>query len=194
MGAGGPAHPLTRMRIIASTAIALHDFPKPTIAKVPGPAMGGGWNLALCCDFVICSTNATFAQIFPRRGLSVDVGGSWLLPRLIGMQKAKLLTMTGDVLTATQAEKMGLVTQVVEPGELDSVVAGFAARLASGPPIALSLTKALLHGRPGQTSRAASRLKRGPGRELAGEDTDRPDIWPSRPRRRRSFTGLWRSE
>lgn len=145
LGAGGPAHPLDRMRIISAAAVALHDFPKPTIAKVPGPAIGGGWNLALCCDLVICSSNATFAQVFPRRGLSIDVGGSWLLPRLIGMQKAKLLTMTGDLLDAAEVERLGLVTQVVEPEDLDPVVESLAARLAAGPPAALSLTKSLLH-------------------------------------------------
>lgn len=145
LGVGGPSHPLHRMRVIAAAALALHGFPKPTIAKVPGPAIGGGWNLALCCDLVVASSNATFTQIFTRRGLSVDLGGSWLLPRLVGMQKAKLLTMTGDVLGAAEVERLGLLTQVVEPDELDSAVASLAGRLAAGPPTALSLTKSLLH-------------------------------------------------
>lgn len=145
LGSEGPTHPVDRMRIISAAAVALHEFPKPTIAKVPGPAIGGGWNLALCCDFVICSSNATFAQVFPKRGLSVDVGGSWLLPRLIGMQKAKLLMMTGDLLNAAQVEQLGLATQVVEPEDLDSAVELLAGRLAAGPPSALSMTKSLLH-------------------------------------------------
>ena len=145
LGADGPSHPLDRMRVISAAAIALHDFPKPTIAKVPGPAIGGGWNLALCCDLVVCSSNATFSQVFPRRGLSVDLGGSWLLPRLIGMQKAKLLTMTGDKLDAAEVEQLGLVTRVVEPEVLDIEVDALAQRLAAGPPVAMSLTKSLMH-------------------------------------------------
>lgn len=193
LGAGGPAHPLDRMRIIAATAVALHDFPKPTIAKVPGPAIGGGWNLALCCDFVVCSTNATFAQIFPRRGLSVDVGGSWLLPRLIGMQKAKLLMMTGDVLDAAEVEQMGLATRVVDPDELDLAVDSLAERLAAGPPVALSLMKSLLHG--ATNADFASSLEAeamAQAVNFAGDDVE-IGLQAFKARTEPSFTGRWRS-
>ncbi|WP_280276660.1 enoyl-CoA hydratase/isomerase family protein [Nocardia wallacei] len=194
LGADGPAHPLDRMRIISATAVALHDFPKPTIAKVPGPAIGGGWNLALCCDFVICSSNATFAQVFPRRGLSVDVGGSWLLPRLIGMQKAKLLMMTGDLLDAAEVERLGLATRVVEPEELDAVVESLAARLAAGPPVALSLTKSLLHQAAGAdfaTSLEAEAIAQAVN--FAGEDIE-IGMKAFKARTAPSFTGRWYSE
>ncbi|WP_327097609.1 enoyl-CoA hydratase-related protein [Nocardia vinacea] len=194
LGADGPAHPLDRMRIISATAVALHDFPKPTIAKVSGPAIGGGWNLALCCDFVICSSNATFAQVFPRRGLSVDVGGSWLLPRLIGMQKAKLLMMTGDLLGAAEVERLGLATQVVEPEELDSVVESLAARLAAGPPVALSLTKSLLHQAAGAdfaSSLEAEAIAQAVN--FAGEDIE-IGMKAFKARTAPSFTGRWYSE
>ena len=192
LGAGGPAHPLERMRIISAAAVTLHDFPKPTIAKVPGAAIGGGWNLALCCDFVLCSSNATFAQIFPRRGLSVDVGGSWLLPRLVGMQKAKLLMMMGDVLGAAEVERMGLVTQVVEPEQLDSAVATFAERLAAGPPVALSLTKSLLHAAAGAdftTSLEAEAMAQAVN--FANEDVA-IGLSAFKARETPSFTGRWR--
>src|SRR3954447_15685259 len=194
LGGEGPAHPLDRMRIISAAAVALHDFPKPTIAKVPGPAIGGGWNLALCCDLVICSSNATFAQVFPRRGLSVDVGGSWLLPRLIGMQKAKLLTMTGDVLSAAEVEQLGLATRVVEPDELDSVVDSLAARLAAGPPAALSLTKSLLH-RAATTDFASSLEAEAMAQALnfASEDIQ-IGFEAFNARTAPSFTGRWRFE
>jgi enoyl-CoA hydratase/carnithine racemase len=145
LGATRNTHPIHRMKVVSTAAADLHDLPKPTIARVPGPAVGGGWNLALCCDFVIASTNATFAQIFPKRGLSIDVGGSWHLPRLVGMQRAKLLTMLGDTISAAEAYEFGLVTSVVAPEELDSAVLALASRLALGPPVALALTKALLH-------------------------------------------------
>ena len=194
LGAGGPAHPLERMRIISAAAVALRDFPKPTIAKVPGPAIGGGWNVALCCDFVVCSSNATFAQIFPRRGLSVDVGGSWLLPRLVGMQKAKLLMLTGDVLEAAEVERLGLVTQVTEPEELDSAVATLAERLAAGPPVALSLTKALLHGAAG-TDFASSLEAEAMAQAVnfASEDIE-IGLSAFKARETPSFTGRWRFE
>ncbi|MBB3082509.1 enoyl-CoA hydratase/isomerase family protein [Geodermatophilus sabuli] len=194
LGADGPAHPLDRMRIISEAAVTLHDFPKPTIAKVPGPAIGGGWNLALCCDFVICSSNATFAQVFPRRGLSLDVGGSWLLPRLIGMQKAKLLTMTGDVLSAAEVEQLGLATRVVEPEDLDSVVESLAERLAAGPPTALSLTKSLLH-RAATTDFASSLEAEAVAQAVnfASEDI-RIGLEAFKARTAPSFTGRWRFE
>ena len=192
LGAGGPAHPLDRMRIISAAAVALHDFPKPTIAKVPGPAIGGGWNLALCCDLVVCSTSATFAQIFPRRGLTVDVGGSWLLPRLIGMQKAKLLLMTGDVLDAAAVAELGLVTRVVAPEELDSVVESLAARLAAGPPVALSLAKSLLHAAAG-TDFASSLEAEAMAQAVnfASEDVE-IGLRAFKARATPSFTGMWR--
>jgi 2-(1,2-epoxy-1,2-dihydrophenyl)acetyl-CoA isomerase len=192
LGADGPAHPLHRMRIISAAAVALHDFPKPTIAKVPGPAIGGGWNLALCCDLVVCSSNATFAQVFPRRGLSLDVGGSWLLPRLIGMQKAKLLTMTGDLLGAAEVERLGLVTQVVEPEELDSAVDALAQRLAAGPPTAVSLAKSLLH-RAATTDFASSLESEAIAQAVnfAGEDIG-IGFQAFKDKTTPSFTGRWR--
>lgn len=194
LGADGPAHPLDRMRIISATAVALHEFPKPTIAKVPGPAIGGGWNLALCCDLVICSSNATFAQVFPRRGLSVDVGGSWLLPRLIGMQKAKLLMMTGDLLDAAEVERLGLATRVVEPEQLDGVVESLARRLAAGPPVAMSLTKSLLHRAAGMdftSSLEAEAMAQAVN--FAGEDIEIGRT-AFKAKTTPVFTGLWRSE
>jgi enoyl-CoA hydratase/carnithine racemase len=136
---------ITRMRRIGSTALALHRLPKPTIAKVAGVAVGAGCNLALGCDIVIASENARFSEIFARRGMSLDFGGSWLLPRLIGLHKAKELAFLADVVPAAEAERIGLVNRVVPAGELDRVVDELAARIASGPPIALSMTKTMLN-------------------------------------------------
>ncbi|WP_312871501.1 enoyl-CoA hydratase/isomerase family protein [Amycolatopsis acididurans] len=140
----GGAHPLERMRLVNSVALALHELPKPSIAKVEGVAVGAGWNLALGCDLVACSTGARFSQIFARRGLSPDFGGSWLLPRLVGLQQAKRLALLADFVGPEQALELGLVTWVREPGELDEFVAGIAKQLADGPPVALAQTKALL--------------------------------------------------
>ncbi len=138
-------HGLTRMRIIGDTALALHRLAKPTIAKVNGVAAGAGLNLALGCDLVVAGASARFSQIFARRGLSIDFGGSWLLPRLIGLHKAKELALLADIIDAEEAREIGIVNRVVPDDELDAFVAGWAARLAAGPPIALSMTKTLLN-------------------------------------------------
>ena len=136
---------LSRMRRINEVALLLHRLAKPTIAKVSGIAAGAGCNMALGCDIIIAGTSARFSEIFVRRGLSVDFGGSFLLPRLIGMHKAKELALTGDIIDAAAAKEIGLVNRVVEDGDLDAAVAEMAVRLAEGPPIAMGLTKALLN-------------------------------------------------
>ncbi|MET9973216.1 enoyl-CoA hydratase/isomerase family protein, partial [Streptomyces sp. NPDC006356] len=72
------AHPLYRMRTLTEVTLLLHELPVPTVAKVTGVAVGAGWNLALGCDLVVATPRARFSQIFARRGLSLDCGGSWL--------------------------------------------------------------------------------------------------------------------
>jgi 2-(1,2-epoxy-1,2-dihydrophenyl)acetyl-CoA isomerase len=136
---------LPYMRQVGSCALALHRLAKPTIAKVNGVAAGAGCNLALGCDLIVASEEARFTEIFARRGLSVDFGGSWVLPRLIGMHRAKELALFGDILSAKEAADIGLVNRVVPPTELDAVVDDWAHRLAAGPPIALSMTKTMLN-------------------------------------------------
>lgn len=146
LSAGPPrrGHPMAAMRHVADVALALHRLTKPVIAKVNGVAAGGGCNLALGCDLIVASETARFSEIFSRRGLSVDVGGTWLLPRLIGLHRAKELAFFADILSAQEAAGMGLVNRVVPAAELDAFVRGWADRLAAGPPIALSMTKRLL--------------------------------------------------
>lgn len=138
-------HPLERMRGVNEVAMALHTMAKPVIAAVRGVAVGAGWNLALGCDLVVATPDARFSQIFTRRGLSPDFGGSWLLPRLVGLQQAKRLALLGEFLDATQAHELGLVTWVKPDEEIDGFVTELAQRLAAGPPVALAQTKALLN-------------------------------------------------
>jgi len=135
---------LARLHWVADIALALHRIPKPVIAKVNGVAVGAGMNLALGCDLIIASDNARFSEIFARRGLSIDFGGSWLLPRLIGMHRAKELAFFADIISAKEAAEMGLVNRVLPASQLDAFVADWADRLAAGPPLALSMTKRLL--------------------------------------------------
>ncbi len=137
--------PLVHMRHVGDVALALHRLPKPTIAKVGGVAAGAGCNLALGCDLVVASEEARFSEIFARRGLSIDFGGSWVLPRLVGLHKAKELAFVAEVISAAEAERFGIVNRVVPGAELDAFVDDWAKRLAAGPPLALSMTKTLLN-------------------------------------------------
>ena len=144
--AGRPGDPyLVQMRVLADLALRLHRLPKPTIAKVGGVAAGAGMSMALGCDLVVASESARFSQIFAKRGLSIDFGASWLLPRLIGLHKAKELAFFADILSAAEAESFGLVNRVVPDDELDAFVDDWARRLAEGPTLALSMTKTLLN-------------------------------------------------
>jgi enoyl-CoA hydratase/carnithine racemase len=144
-GGGERPHQLVNMRHIGATALALHRLAKPTIAKVGGVAAGAGCNLALGCDLVVASDEARFSEIFARRGLSIDFGGSWLLPRLVGLHKAKELALFADVISAKEAADLGIVNRVVPAGDLDRFVDDWATRLAAGPPLALSMTKTMLN-------------------------------------------------
>ena len=138
-------HWLSAMRQVGDAALALHRLPQPTIAKVRGVAVGAGCNLAFGCDLVVASETARFSEIFSRRGLSLDFGGSWLLPRRVGLHRAKELAFFGDILSAAEAADMGLVNRVVADADLDEFVGGWAQRLAAAPPIALAQSKRLLN-------------------------------------------------
>ena len=137
-------HQLAAMRDITDTAMALHRIPQPTIAKVRGVAVGAGLNMALLCDMVVGDETSRYSEIFARRGLSIDFGGSFVLPRRVGMHKAKELALLADIIDAKEAEAIGLVNRIVPSSDLDAFVDDWATRLAAGPPIALSMTKRLL--------------------------------------------------
>lgn len=138
-------HQLAWMRQVGQACTALHDMPQPVIAKVVGVAAGAGCNLALGCDLIVASDDASFSEIFSRRGLSIDFGGSYVLPRLIGLHKAKELAFFADIISAKEAAEIGIVNRVVPAGEIDVFVDEWARRLAAGPPLALSMTKKLLN-------------------------------------------------
>jgi 2-(1,2-epoxy-1,2-dihydrophenyl)acetyl-CoA isomerase len=143
--ASGVGGALAGMRTVGRCAMALHDLGKPTIAAVNGVAAGAGCNLALGCDLVIASGRARFSEIFSKRGLVVDFGGSWILPRLVGMHRAKELILLADVIDATEAERIGLVNRIVPHEELGEAVADVALRLANMAPLALAASKRLVN-------------------------------------------------
>ncbi|TYB48207.1 enoyl-CoA hydratase/isomerase family protein [Actinomadura chibensis] len=170
---GGPReeHPVARMRRIGAIAAVLAELPKPVIAKVEGVAAGAGWNLALACDLVVAAESARFSQIFARRGLSLDFGGSWFLPRLVGLQQAKRLALLAEPIGAAEAHDLGLVTWVKPPDELAGFVTELAQRLAALPPVALAQTKALLHqGADGTLREAIGNEANAQAVNLATED------------------------
>jgi 2-(1,2-epoxy-1,2-dihydrophenyl)acetyl-CoA isomerase len=137
-------HFLNRMRRLGDVALALHRITKPTIAKVDGFAVGAGLSLALGCDLIVCTETAKLSMIFSKRGLSLDNGASWLLPRLVGMAKAKEIALFGGMWSGEEAAAIGLVNRVLPVDQLDDFVDDWATTLAAGPPLALSMTKTLL--------------------------------------------------
>ena len=138
-------HRIDHMRDIADTVMAIHDCPRPVIAKVDGVAVGAGFGMVLAADMVWCSERTRFSLIFARRGLSLDFGTSWLLPKRIGLHEAKRLAFTGEIIGAERAADLGIVNEVVPVAELDAAVDEMAATIAAGPPIALANTKRYLN-------------------------------------------------
>src|ERR1700758_3420755 len=185
------SHPVHKLQRLTDVALALHELPVPTIAKVNGLAVGAGWNLALGCDLVVATPESTFCQIFAKRGLSLDLGGSWLLPKIVGLQQAKRLTLLAETIDAAEAHALRLVTWVVSGAEIDAFVNDLADRLAAGPPIALAQTKALLN-------EGADRTLRDPLANEARAQTvnfataDSAAAYAAfKHRREPSFTGRW---
>lgn len=114
---------------------------KPIIAAINGIAAGGGFSLALLCDIRIASERARFSMAFVRRGLIPDLGATWTLPRLVGVARAFEIMYTGDIFSAQDAERYGIVNKVVPHEQLMPTVKELAARLAKGPSVALSLIR-----------------------------------------------------
>jgi enoyl-CoA hydratase/carnithine racemase len=118
---------------------------KPIIAAVNGVAVGGGLDLACACDIRIASDKARFAELFIRRGMIPASGGTFFLPRLVGIDKALELIWTGDMVDAKEALRIGLVTMVVPHDELESATMELAEKLADGPPLAIQMAKRVVY-------------------------------------------------
>lgn len=135
---------LYEMRAVGEIINRLHRLPKPTIAAVDGVAYGVSLGLALACDLIVASDRARFCEVFVKRGLALDGGTSWTLPRQVGLRRAKQIAFLGDVIGAEEALAWGMVNEVVPADDLTKVATAWARRLASGPTTALSLIKRLL--------------------------------------------------
>ncbi len=124
----------------------IQSIAKPIIAMVNGVAAGAGFNLALACDIVFAADTARFAQSFVKVGLVPDCGGMYLLPKIVGMHKAKELMFTADLIGAAKADEMGLLNRVIESDKLEAETLAFAEKLLLSAPIALGMVKQTLNG------------------------------------------------
>jgi 2-(1,2-epoxy-1,2-dihydrophenyl)acetyl-CoA isomerase len=150
---------------------AVLDCGKPVIAAVQGPAAGMGCHLALACDLIVAVDTAWFSQPFVLRGLSLDAAGAYLLPRRLGLQKAKEMAFLGDRMSADEAKMLGLVNIVASEAEFAGEVDKLAARLAAGATMAISLSKRLLNGSLDQDRNAAF-LAEAMAQEIVGATLD----------------------
>ena len=146
LAGGGEPDPDTMIESLrkAQNAISLtlYQFPKPTIAALPGPAAGAGMSIALACDMRIAGQSAFLAPAFGKIGLSGDFGGSWYMSKLIGPARTKEIYFSSRPIDSTEAHALGLFNRVVEDGVLERETQTLAREIADGPPIALTYMKA----------------------------------------------------
>ena len=137
-----------RLRFVGSVVEKWVGLDRPTIAAVNGIAIGGGCNLALMCDLVLMREDATIGQTYVRRGLVLDMGGTYFLPRLVGRALANELALLGDTISASEAARIGLVNRCVPAAEWDATVADWGTRLAGGAGRAQRMIKTGLRASP----------------------------------------------
>jgi enoyl-CoA hydratase/carnithine racemase len=143
--AAGGGDPDPAIKLLHEMLLAVFDAPMPVVAMIDGPAVGFGANLAFACDLRVCSSRAYFAELFVKIGLTVDGGGTWLVPRLVGLERAFEITALGDKVHAEEAQRIGLCTRVVPVESLQETTTTLARRLAAGPATALARLKKNLH-------------------------------------------------
>ncbi len=124
--------------------LAIRGLPIPSIAAVAGPAYGGGCNLALACDLVVAAESARFCESYVDRGVTTDLGGSYILPRIVGVGRARQLLLTGEVIDGRRAEQIGLASEVVVDEDLEARTMELAATLASKDPTVLHKMRSLI--------------------------------------------------
>jgi 2-(1,2-epoxy-1,2-dihydrophenyl)acetyl-CoA isomerase len=137
------------LRLLNEVVLLIRSVPIPFVAAVNGIASGGGCNLALACDVVIAARSAKFNQAFIKIGLSPDCGGTFFLPRLIGLRRAVELMLTGDLVEAERAQQIGMINSVVEDDELMKHALAIAEKLADAPTAAIGQIKQLVDASAG---------------------------------------------
>jgi 2-(1,2-epoxy-1,2-dihydrophenyl)acetyl-CoA isomerase len=168
---------------------AVLDCEKPVLAAVNGAAAGVGLPLALACDLVLLAETARLVPAFVRRGLVPDGGTAYLLPRLVGPQRAKHLLFLGEPLSAPEAERLGLASLVVPAAELERTAREWAARLAAGPTRSIALTKQLVNAAL-ESDRATAFAAEAAAQEINMTTVDAPEgVRAFAERREARFTG-----
>lgn len=162
---------------------------KPIVCAVNGVAAGAGANFALACDIVLAARSASFIQAFVKIGLVPDCGGSYFLPRLAGMQRAMGLAMTGDRLSAEDAERWGLIWKCVDDAKLKNEAEKLSMQLASGPTRSLGLIKQALYASAGNTLAAQLDMERDLQRDVGKGRDYREGVAAFLEKRKPSFTG-----
>jgi 2-(1,2-epoxy-1,2-dihydrophenyl)acetyl-CoA isomerase len=162
---------------------------KPIVCAVNGVAAGAGANFALACDLVLAARSASFIQAFVKIGLVPDCGGTWFLPRLAGMQRAMALAMTGERLSAEDAERWGIVWRVVDDDKLLPEAAAVAASLADGPTHSLGLIKRAMYASADNTLSAQLDLERDLQREIGKGGDYREGVAAFLEKRKPDFKG-----
>lgn len=136
---------------VAAITLALRQLPQPVIASVHGACAGYGFSLVLACDLAIAAENTVFTMAYCQLGVSPDGGGTWFLPRVVGMKRAFEIATLSEKFDAREAERKGLVNRIVPPDGLREATDSLARRFAAGPATALARTKALLNAAFGAT-------------------------------------------
>jgi 2-(1,2-epoxy-1,2-dihydrophenyl)acetyl-CoA isomerase len=174
---------------VQSIVRELWELDKPTVAAVNGTAVGPGAHIALACDFVLVHDETRFAWTFSRWGLVVDAGGAYLLPRLVGLPRARAMVLLGEGAKGREAVELGLAYKCVAPDELRPEADALAAKLAAGPTRSIGLSKQLLN-RTFETYLAAALELEGQFQSLAATSTDLAEGMAAfREKRDPKFTG-----
>jgi len=167
----------------------MRALPKPIVCAVNGVAAGAGANFALACDLVLAARSASFIQAFVKIGLVPDCGGSYFLPRLAGTQRAMALAMTGDRLSAEDAEHWGLIWKCVDDAELGKEAEKLALQLASGPTRSLGLIKKAIYSSAGNDLATQLDLERDLQREIGKGSDYREGVAAFLEKRKPQFKG-----
>ena len=167
----------------------MRALPKPIVCAVNGVAAGAGANFALACDLVLAARSASFIQAFVKIGLVPDCGGSYFLPRLAGMQRAMALAMTGDRLSAEDAERWGLIWKCVDDAQLKPESEKLASQLAAGPTRSLGLIKNAMYSSANNDLATQLDLERNLQRQVGMGKDYREGVAAFLEKRKPNFTG-----
>jgi 2-(1,2-epoxy-1,2-dihydrophenyl)acetyl-CoA isomerase len=168
---------------------ALRALPKPIVAAVNGVAAGGGANLALACDIVLAARSARFDQAFVRISLLPDLGGTWFLPRVVGDARARALALLGASVPAEEAERMGMIWQVVDDAALMAEATQLARNLAAGPTLAYAAIKKAIDAAGTNTLDQQLDLERDLQRTLGRSEDFKEGVAAFLAKRKAQFTG-----